>query len=49
MLISFPDTPYEDYPTKHREYIELGEKNKENNHNNKSRIWLQIDPLENNF
>ena len=30
MLISFPDTPYEDYPTKHREYIELGEKNKEN-------------------
>lgn len=30
MLIIFPDTPYEDYPTKHREYIELGEKNKEN-------------------
>lgn len=30
MLISFPDTPYEDYPTKHREYIEPGEKNKEN-------------------
>ena len=30
MLISFPDIPYEDYPTKHREYIELGEKNKEN-------------------
>ena len=29
MLISFPDIPYEDYPTKHKEYIELGEKNKE--------------------
>ena len=30
MLIGFPDTPYEEYPAKHREYIELGEKNKEN-------------------
>lgn len=29
MLISFPDTPYEDYPAKHKEYIELGEKNEE--------------------
>ncbi len=29
MLVSFPDTPYDDYPTKHREYIELGEKNEE--------------------
>lgn len=29
MLISFPDTPYEDYPDKHKEYIELGEKNDE--------------------
>ena len=30
MLISFPDTPYEAYPEKHKEYIELGEKNGEN-------------------
>ena len=30
MLISFPDTPYESYPAKHKEYIELGEKNGEN-------------------
>ena len=30
MLISFPDTPYEAYPAKHKEYIELGEKNGEN-------------------
>ncbi len=30
MLISFPDTPYEEYPTKHKEYIELGERNEEN-------------------
>ena len=29
MLISFPDMPYEEYPDKHKEYIELGEKNKE--------------------
>lgn len=29
MLISFPDTPYEDYPAKHKEYIELGEKTEE--------------------
>lgn len=25
MLVSFPDTPYEDYPEKHKEYIRLGE------------------------
>ena len=30
MLISFPDTPYEEYPAKHKEYIELGERNEEN-------------------
>lgn len=30
MLISFPDTPYEEYPAEHRAYIELGEKNGEN-------------------
>lgn len=30
MLISFPDTPYEEYPAKHKEYIELGEKKGEN-------------------
>jgi adenine-specific DNA-methyltransferase len=30
MLISFPNTPYETYPTKHKEYIKLGEKNGEN-------------------
>ena len=30
MLISFPDTPYEEYPAKHKEYIELGEKMGEN-------------------
>lgn len=30
MLISFPDTPYETYPSKHKEYIKLGEKNGEN-------------------
>lgn len=30
MLINFPDTPYETYPEKHREYIEFGEKNEEN-------------------
>ena len=30
MLISFPDTPYEAYPAKHKEYIELGERNEEN-------------------
>ena len=30
ILVSFPDTPYEDYPAKHKEYILLGEKNKEN-------------------
>lgn len=29
MLVSFPDTPYDDYPTKHKDYIELGEKNEE--------------------
>lgn len=29
MLISFPNTPYEDYPAKHKEYIEFGEKNEE--------------------
>lgn len=29
MLISFPNTPYEDYPAKHKEYIELGEKTEE--------------------
>ncbi len=29
MLISFPDTLYENYPAKHKEYIELGEKNEE--------------------
>lgn len=29
MLISFPDIPYEDYPVKHKEYIELGEKNED--------------------
>lgn len=26
MLISFPEIPFEEYPTKHREYIEYGEK-----------------------
>lgn len=26
MLICFPDTPYEEYPVKHKEYIEIGEK-----------------------
>lgn len=25
MLVSFPDTPYEEYPLKHKEYIRLGE------------------------
>ena len=30
MLISFPDTPYEEYPAKHKEYIELVERNEEN-------------------
>lgn len=30
MLISFPDTPYETYPSKHKEYIKLGEENGEN-------------------
>ena len=30
MLISFPDTPYETYPAKHKEYIKLGEENGEN-------------------
>ena len=30
LLISFPDTPYEEYPAKHKEYIELGERNEEN-------------------
>lgn len=30
MLISFPDTPYETYPSKHKEYIKLGEGNGEN-------------------
>jgi adenine-specific DNA-methyltransferase len=25
MLVSFPDTPYEEYPAKHKEYIRLGE------------------------
>lgn len=29
MLISFPDTPYEDYPKEHKQYIMLGEKNGE--------------------
>jgi len=29
-LIHFPDTPYEEYPTKHKEYIELGEASGEN-------------------
>ena len=24
-LVSFPDTPYEDYPDKHKQYIEIGE------------------------
>ena len=30
MLISFPDTPYEEYAAEHKAYIELGEKNGEN-------------------
>ena len=30
MLISFPDTPYEDYPEPHKKYIELGESTGEN-------------------
>lgn len=30
MLISFPDTSYETYPAKHKEYIEFGEKKGEN-------------------
>lgn len=30
MLISFPNTHYEEYPAEHRAYIELGEKNGEN-------------------
>lgn len=29
-LIDFPETPYDKYPKKHREYIELGEEKKEN-------------------
>ena len=29
MLISFPTTPYEEYPDKHKEYIKLGEQNEE--------------------
>ena len=29
-LIDFPETPYEEYPDKHKEYIKLGEKNGEN-------------------
>lgn len=29
-LIDFPETPYEEYPDQHKEYIELGEKNGEN-------------------
>ena len=29
MLVNFPNTPYEDYLAKHKEYIKLGEKNKE--------------------
>lgn len=29
-LIDFPETPYDKYPEKHREYIELGEEKKEN-------------------
>ena len=29
-LIVFPETPYEEYPDQHKEYIELGEKNGEN-------------------
>ncbi len=31
MLISFPDTPYEAYPSKHKEYIKFGEENGKNN------------------
>jgi adenine-specific DNA-methyltransferase len=30
MLISFPNTPYENYPLKHKKYIKLGEDNEEN-------------------
>lgn len=30
MLVNFPETPYEDYPEKHREYIKLGEDKEEN-------------------
>ena len=29
MLISFPDTPYEDYPDEHKQYIKQGEDNEE--------------------
>ncbi|MDE5936206.1 MAG: N-6 DNA methylase [Ruminococcus sp.] len=30
MLISFPDTPYEEYPDKHKDYIKFGEDNEQN-------------------
>jgi adenine-specific DNA-methyltransferase len=30
MLVSFPDTPFDDYPKLHKEYIVLGESNGEN-------------------
>lgn len=30
MLVNFPETPYEEYPEKHKEYIKLGEDNDEN-------------------
>lgn len=29
-LIDFPETPYDEYPDKHKEYIELGEEKEEN-------------------
>ncbi|MBE5848172.1 MAG: class I SAM-dependent methyltransferase [Lachnospiraceae bacterium] len=29
-LIDFPETPYDEYPDKHKEYIELGEEQEEN-------------------
>lgn len=29
-LIDFPETPYDEYPEKHKEYIELGEEKEEN-------------------
>lgn len=30
MLISFPDTPYEEYPDKHKDYIKFGEDSEQN-------------------